>query len=129
MTLAHQRDVALNPIVLDLVRGWLPLRRYDVVVNSYFLLRDLIPPIKGALKRGGWLVFETFTVTQFEITPHRFRDQDRLLQPGELRRLFDDFLVLDYWEGVEEDKATARLLARNSVCQSVVPTLSLITQR
>ncbi len=112
MALARRQGVRINPIVLDLSRGWLPRRCYDVVVNTFFLLRDLIPSIKSVLKPGGWLVFETLTIAQIEITPHRARDRNYLLKPGELRQLFDDFLILDYWEGVEENRATARLLAR-----------------
>lgn len=115
LQLAAQRQVRIQPIVLDLQRGWLPLRSYDVIVNSLFLLRTLLPAIRRALKPGGWLVFETFTVAQYALTPHRFKSREYLLQPGELRRLFDDFLVLSYWEGVEAERATARLLARKPV--------------
>jgi hypothetical protein len=83
-----------------------------VIVNSLFLMRELIPAIKAALSDGGWLVFETFTITQVEITPHRFKGHDHLLRPGELRQLFPGLSIIDYWEGVEDDRATARLLAR-----------------
>jgi len=110
--LARQRGVRINPVVLDLSRGWLPPRRYEVVVNTFFLLRELVPAIKRVLKPGGWLVFETLTIAQLEITPHRAGDRAYLLEPGELLRLFDDFVILDYWEGREGDRATARLLAR-----------------
>ena len=110
--LAARQRTTINPIVLDLARGWLPSRRYDVIVNSLFLMRELIPAIKAALSEGGWLVFETFTITQMEITPHRFNSHDRLLRTGELRQLFHDLSIIDYWEGVEDDRATARLLAR-----------------
>jgi tellurite methyltransferase len=112
MSLARQRDVGINPVVLDLRQGWLPPRRYDVVVNSYFLLRDLLPTIRAALKPGGWLVFEALTVAQMDITPQHGTDRRYLLKPGELRRLFGDLAVLSYWEGVEGSRATARLLAR-----------------
>ncbi len=112
MSLARQRDASINPMVLDLQRGWLPPRHYDVVVNSYFLLRDLLPSIRAALKPGGWLVFEALTVLQMEITPQHNTDRRYLLKPGELRRLFVDFTILSYWEGVEGSRATARLLAR-----------------
>jgi tellurite methyltransferase len=112
VTLARQRGVRINPIVLDLSRGWLPRRGYDVVVNTFFLQRDLIPAIKAALKPGGWLVFETFTRAQLDITEQRVRDRSYLLKADELRQLFSDFVVLHYWEGIEENRATARLLAR-----------------
>jgi SAM-dependent methyltransferase len=114
LQLARSQRVRIQPIVLDLTRNWLPSRRYDVVVNSFFLLRELIPAIKQVLKPGGWAVFETFTLAQYEISPHRFRSREHLLKPGELHQLFDDFLTISYWEGVEEDRATARLLARKS---------------
>ncbi len=109
---AQRHNVQLNTVVLDLKRGWLPLRRYDVVVNSYFLLRNLIPAIQAALRPGGWLVFETFTIHQLALTPHRFRTGDFLLAPGEALQLFDQLDIVDYWEGEEDGKATARLLGR-----------------
>jgi len=112
LQLARRRQVTIQPIVLDLTRNWLPLRRYDVVVNSFFLMRELIPAIKQALKPGGWVVFETFTLAQYEISPQRVRSREHLLKPGELSQLFGDFLTISYWEGVEGDRATARLLAR-----------------
>ena len=112
MGLARGRNASINPVVLDLKQGWLPPRRYDVVVNSFFLLRSLLPAIRAALKPGGWLVFETLTVAQMEITPRHVTERRYLLRPGELRRLFEDFVILSYWEGVEGSRATARLLAR-----------------
>jgi SAM-dependent methyltransferase len=112
MSLAWQRQASINPVVLDLQRGWLPPRRYDVVVNSFFLLRDLLPPIRAALKPGGWLVFEALTLAQLEITPQHGTDRRYLLRPGELHRLFEGFAILSYWEGIEGSRATARLLAR-----------------
>lgn len=108
---AVQYGVTIRPVVLDMQRGWLPNRQYDVVLNNYFLLRNLIPAIRAAVKPGGWIVFETFTIHQLAITPHRFRTRDHLLAPGELRSLFSDFDIVQYWEGEEDSRATARLLA------------------
>ena len=116
MERAARHGMAIHPIVLDIQQGWLPDRQYDVVVNSFFLLRDLIPAIKAVIKPDGWLVFETFTIHQLEITPHRFRTQDHLLAPGEALRLFADFHIVQYWEGEENNKATARLLACRRFC-------------
>jgi tellurite methyltransferase len=113
---AAEKQVALNAVVVDLKRGWLPPRQYDVVVNSYFLLRELIPTIKAAVKPGGWVVFETFTRHQLKLTPHRFTTDKHLLASGEAPDLFADFDVVHYWEGEEGDKATARLLVRKRFC-------------
>ena len=79
-----------------------------------FLCRPLVTGICDALRPGGLLLYETFTIhqRQFGYGP---RNPAFLLEPGELRELFAGLEVLDYFEGVADaprPAALARLLAR-----------------
>jgi tellurite methyltransferase len=90
----------------------LPEAFYGGIVIFYYLHRPLIPCIKKALKGGGILIYETFTVDQ-----PRFgkpRNPDYLLKPGELGQGFDDWRIIHYFEGIKHDppRAVAQI-----VCQ------------
>jgi len=103
-----------------MVRGWcadltefpLARERFELVVVSRYLQRDLFPALSDALTPGGVVLFETFTEAQrgrgWGPTSH-----DHLLAPGELRARFDAFEVLVY-EEVMEPEAVARIAARRS---------------
>lgn len=113
---AAGRGLAIDAICADLATWDWPALAFDVVLDFYFLQRDLCPRLEAALRPGGVLVFETFTVAQrnFGWGP---TDDDFLLRPGELRRLFPALETLAYREAtVEEDergpKAVASLVAR-----------------
>lgn len=120
LRLARERAAAagLNPgrqvhyIMADLERPWLPHRAYDVILISFFLHRPLFPLIKKRLRPGGWLVYETFTVAQTKVNPHRSYRPGILLEPQELRQAFESFELLSYAEGRHNEKATAQLFAR-----------------
>ncbi len=84
-------------------------------MNFYYLQRDLWPEFKRTLKPGGVLVLETLTVKMRETMPEI--DPAYLLQPGELREVFQDWDILVYREGwVTSDrghqKAVASMIAR-----------------
>lgn len=111
--LAAERGVRIRTVAADLEDYDLGTARYDVVTNLYYLQRSLIPRIKRALKPGGMVVFEMFTVDNLAIPgAHGPKDRAWLLEPGELRRLFDDFEVLRWSETRDDKKAAASLLAR-----------------
>ncbi len=108
-----EEGVAVNFIHADLEGYTIPPSTYDLIINFYYLQRSLIPSIKTALKRGGIVLFETYTVEQVEMGPQRNRAY--LLQPNELLKMFGDLHILFYREGViEEDgkKAIASLAAK-----------------
>jgi 2-polyprenyl-3-methyl-5-hydroxy-6-metoxy-1,4-benzoquinol methylase len=110
---AREKSVSIQVIKADLTTYILPEDEYDVILNFYFLERSLIPQMKKALKRGGMVVFETYTME------HQKYDKpfnpDYLLQENELLHSFLDFKVIFYQEGVVESdgkkKAIASLLA------------------
>jgi hypothetical protein len=84
-----------------------------------FLYRPLLAAVREALVPGALLLYETFTVDQVRLGWGP-RNPAYLLQPGELRRLFDGLEILAYEEGIQPEAdpgarapaATARLAAR-----------------
>ena len=84
---------------------------YSVIVCFNYLQRPLIPRIKEGIRRGGMVVYETFTVVQAQYG--RPYNPDYLLKHNELLEMFREFRCLRYYEGVVENrKAVAALLAQ-----------------
>ncbi len=84
---------------------------YDVIICFNYLQRSLIPGIKDGLKKGGMVVYETFTIDQVRFG--KPRNPDFLLKYNELLDMFRDFRCLRYQEGIFENrKAIASLIAR-----------------
>ena len=113
---AQRQGLRIEAICADLETYPLPRETYDVVLNFYYLQRDLCPWLVDALRPGGVLIFQTFAVEQ-----QRFgwgpTEDEFLLKPGELRALFPQLEELVYREGIEEEdergmKAIASLVAR-----------------
>jgi SAM-dependent methyltransferase len=96
--------------VADLTRQPLPECRFDLVVVTRYLQRDLFPSIRGAVVPGGVVLYETFTERQ-PILGWGPRSPEHLLKPSELRDRFADFDVM-FYEEVEAPEAVARLAAR-----------------
>ena len=113
---ALSRGVRIKTVAADLDSFSLPAGRYDLILDFYFLDRRLIPGIKKGLKKGGMVVFETYTTEQKGLSPTAPSRPEYLLKPNELLRLFRDFHVLFYREGVFREggrrKAIASLIAR-----------------
>ena len=83
--------------------------RYDAVVVFNYLHRPLFPALRGALKPGGRLVYETFTVAQ--AARGKPTNPAFLLQPGELRSLAAPLTVLREREGQFDGRFVASLVA------------------
>ncbi len=96
----------------DLTRDALPVERFDLIVVTRYLQRDLFPSLGRALTPGGVLLYETFTVAQ-RAHGRGPTSPDHLLEPGELRQQFEGFEVL-FYEEVSEPDAVARIVARRS---------------
>jgi SAM-dependent methyltransferase len=83
---------------------------YDIVIDFYYLQRELAPHLMAALRPGGVLVFESFTMKQ-----RRFgwgpQQEEFLLRPGELRSLFPGLEVLAYREGLAESERGTKAVA------------------
>jgi SAM-dependent methyltransferase len=112
LALAGTQGLKISTLIADLENGYrLPESAYDVVVCFYYLHRPLIPEIKKSLKPGGMIVYQTYNCDQAQFG--RPTKPEHLLQHNELIRLFGDFFILRYFEGlVEPRKSIAGLIAR-----------------
>ena len=112
---AARLGLAVEAIVGDLEDYRLPVDTYDLIINFHYLQRSLAGPIVRALRRGGLLVFESFTIDQLQYS-YGPKDPAFLLRPGELREMFAGLETLLYFEGVIEGdrgpKAVAQLIGR-----------------
>ncbi len=109
--LAEDHGVEIRTIVADLEHFNLPREGYDVVVVFNYLQRDLFDDIEAALKPGGVLVYETYSVAHLEIPGARPIARRYCLEAGELRSAFPRLEVLHYGETNDENRATASLVA------------------
>jgi SAM-dependent methyltransferase len=105
---AASRDLAVRPLACDVTRFPLPASRYDVVLSFRFLERSLWDAIVRALRPGGALVFETFTVRHLDDRPGFPRGY--CLETNELVRAFSPRLDVAIYRELPSE-ATASLLA------------------
>lgn len=100
----------LMAVQADLTEFYLHSKSFDVILNFFYLQRDLWPDYVRALRPGGWLVFETLTREMRRINPEI--DPDYLLGPGELRRGFPQLEIIEYREAwTESDTGHPRPVA------------------
>ncbi len=98
-------------LVVDLEREELPPGLFDSVVVTRYWQEDLCLRLQAALRPGGILLYETYTVEYLKYGP---RNRSHLLAPGQLRQAFAGMEVLLY-EEVDKPATreySARLLAR-----------------
>ena len=84
---AEVRDVVAEPPAAD---------SFDVIVVSHYLERDLAPALVRALRPGGLLFYQTFTVAR--VSDYGPRTPAFRLQRNELLQLFADLELLVYRE-------------------------------
>lgn len=112
---AAEGGLRVQPLLADVDRLELLPESFQVVVNTHFLLRSAFDLIRRTLAPGGILVFETFNVDEIDILGGDIR-REYALERGELRRVFPEFEVLLYEEGVvqreEGERGLARMIAR-----------------
>lgn len=88
----------------------LPANRYSVILCVRYLQRSLFPQICRALRRGGMLLFETYTKAQLDFSGGP-RDPAHLLNIGELHRAFPELEMVFYRE-LRAEQGIASLAAR-----------------
>jgi tellurite methyltransferase len=115
---ARDERLAVHPVHADLEHFELPVEKFDVIINTRFLLRSLFPAVRRALKPGGLLLFETFNTDEIDVLGGDIR-REYALEKGELREAFADLEILLYEEGVferhEGERGLARLIARSGL--------------
>ncbi|MCF8131028.1 MAG: class I SAM-dependent methyltransferase [Deltaproteobacteria bacterium] len=105
--LAKESRVTLNLQRMDLESEIsLPHEIFDVIVCFNYLHRPLIPQLRGALRLGGMMIYETYIVDQAQFG--RPKNPKHLLEHNELLKFFNDFRCIRYREGIlERRKAVA----------------------
>ena len=88
-----------HTIVADIENAPWPLagRRFDAVVVTNYLWRDLLPTLTDSLAEGGVLIFETFSTGNASVG--KPSNPDFLLRTGELLQLAQGLRVVAFEEG------------------------------
>jgi tellurite methyltransferase len=110
VALGAESGVAINAWCADLTAAGLPQRRFDLVLVTRYLQRDLVSSLRDAVRPGGFVVYETFLRDQVR-HGRGPTSPDHLLVPGELRSLFGQFTTI-FYEEVNDPEELARLVAR-----------------
>ncbi len=103
---------------VDLETGRNPLKEehYRAIMVFRYLHRPLIPCLRKGIRKGGILIYETFTIEQPKYGhPH---NPDYLLKPGELAGWFKDWQTIHYFEGLLENprRVVAQIVCRKPLC-------------
>jgi 2-polyprenyl-3-methyl-5-hydroxy-6-metoxy-1,4-benzoquinol methylase len=113
--LAREKGVKINTFLVDLDRYQVEKERYDLIANFYFLKRRLIPRIRKGLKKGGKVILETYLLEHRTFGTGGPKQAKYFLKPNEPLRLFRNFRILFYREGIFYEggrkKAVASLIA------------------
>jgi tellurite methyltransferase len=114
---ARSEGLPVLPVLADAGAFQVRPRSFDLVVNTFFLVREAFPLLRQALRPGGLLLFETFSVLELDELGGDIR-REFALEQGELLRAFPDLQVLLHEEGIferdEGERGLARLVARSS---------------
>jgi tellurite methyltransferase len=113
--LARETGVKIHALLFDLDTYSFERENYDLIADFYFLKRNLIPRMKKGLKKGGKIIFETYILEHRTLDTSGPRQAKYFLKPNELLRLFENFRILFYREGIFKEggrrKAIASLIA------------------
>jgi len=108
---ARNDGVAIHPWCADLTQHPLPAARFDLVVVTRYLQRDLFDPLRRTVRPRGFVLYETFTTAQRALNTGP-KSADHLLEPGELRARFDVAgWTTVFYEETREPEALARVVA------------------
>jgi tellurite methyltransferase len=87
----------IKAVIADLTQFSFPSNHFDLILNFYYLQRQLWPEFRRMLKPGGLLFFETLTEQMLLTKPDI--NVEFLLKEGELALAFQDWDILVYQEG------------------------------
>lgn len=93
----------------------LDTRLFSAIICFRYLYRPLFPYFMEAVAQGGLVIYETFTIDNRQFG--RPNNPDFLLNPGELRELFQCWQTLHYYEGIQHDpdRAIAQIVAKKPI--------------
>ncbi|MDR3574933.1 MAG: methyltransferase domain-containing protein [Anaerolineaceae bacterium] len=105
----------LKAVIGDMTRFYIPDHYFDVILNFYYLQRNLWPEFRRILKPHGIVVIET--LTQMARTDRPDISPQFLLSENELANAFKDWEVLVYRQGTFPsdhgfNKSIASIIAR-----------------
>ncbi len=110
--LALSSNIA-RTVLADIESGpWpLPGQRFDAVVVTNYLWRELLPTLMGSVAEGGVLIYETFSAGNERVG--KPSNPKFLLQPSELLRAAQGLRVIAFEEGFATgpDRFIQRLVA------------------
>ncbi|MBV6522181.1 MAG: Ubiquinone/menaquinone biosynthesis C-methyltransferase UbiE [Gemmatimonadaceae bacterium] len=122
LRVARDRAPRVEVVTADIWQ--LPFGRdsLDAILVANFLERDFFPTLKGLLRPGGFLLYETYTVAHAALVTageaRAPRSPRYMLEEGELLRLVSPLEVLASREGTVDDaagrRACASVLARRA---------------
>lgn len=112
---SRMNNVDVLHIAADANRLPFSNQTFDMICNFYYFDRKVIPYLITMLHPGGLFFIETLTVDMLKIHPEI--SEEYLLQPGELRSLFDRFEILYFFEGWTKsdhgkDKSISSMIAK-----------------
>lgn len=117
--LAREKGVTINTFCVDLDQYQIEKEQYELIANFYFLRRPLISKIIKGLKKGGRVIFETYILEQRKLGTQGPKRAKYFLKQNELLRLFKNFRILFYREGIFREggrkKAVASLIAEKKM--------------
>ncbi len=108
--LATGKGVVVQWIQLDAADFRFQPGEFDLLLCTHFRNPVLYSGMQRALRPGGWLVYETYTLAQlrYDFGP---RSPDHLLNPGEMLAAFGD-LRIAYYREADEPRGAASLIAQ-----------------
>ena len=127
LALEEIQKMGINTLCADLENAPWPLKgeRFDAVLVTNYLWRALWPELLESVKEGGFVIYETFCEGhQAYGRPTR---ADFLLQSGELLRVFKDFKVLGFEEGLlsEPTRYAQRIIAQKPTLSGTLTHLAI----
>ncbi len=87
-------------------------KQFSAALVFRYLHRPLLPHLLEAILPGGLIIYETFTIDNKQFG--RPNNHDFLLKSGELKKYFNGWDILHYFEGVltNPDRAIAQIVCR-----------------
>ena len=96
--LAGEVGARINMVVSSLTDYDFPAESFDAIICFYYLDRRFNKKMIKWLKKGGILIFESFTMRQRKVRGYEHHNAKYLLKEGELLNLFPGHKILKYQE-------------------------------